>query len=230
VRPDEPGAGYPDRRSTVSAAGAPSLHSSTAGQRQGWRYGVSGPGAAAGARPRAADPADRGDVPHSAGDCAVPSQLPGVGGCAVRRPTADTAHKKARLHVHRLRRALGDSERIRFEGSGYALRVHPDELDAERFETLLHAPRGRRRLRLRRACPCGAAVAQGPRALARRPVRRCRQRAAAARRGRPADRVPLAGLEELYAAELACGHARRSCQNWPNWPHVTRCGNGCRAC
>jgi len=32
---------------------------------------------------------------------------------------------------------VGDPAGIRFEGSGYALRVHPDELDAERFETLL---------------------------------------------------------------------------------------------
>lgn len=41
------------------------------------------------------------------------------------------------LHIHRLRRALGDSGRIRFEHSGYPVRVHPGELDADRFETLL---------------------------------------------------------------------------------------------
>jgi len=45
--------------------------------------------------------------------------------------------KKLQLHVHRLRRALGASGRIRFEHSGYAVRVHPGELDADRFETLL---------------------------------------------------------------------------------------------
>ena len=47
------------------------------------------------------------------------------------------ASKKLHLHVHRLRRALGDPDRIRFEHSGYLLRVHPGELDADRFEGLL---------------------------------------------------------------------------------------------
>ena len=47
------------------------------------------------------------------------------------------ASKKLQLHVHRLRRALVDPDRVRFEHSGYLLRVHPGELDADRFESML---------------------------------------------------------------------------------------------
>ncbi|MGH3973413.1 MAG: AfsR/SARP family transcriptional regulator, partial [Pseudonocardiaceae bacterium] len=47
------------------------------------------------------------------------------------------AAKKLQLHVHRLRRILGDPARIRFENGGYTLWVHPGELDAERFESAL---------------------------------------------------------------------------------------------
>ncbi len=39
--------------------------------------------------------------------------------------------------MHRLRRALVDPDRVRFEHSGYLLRVHPGELDADRFELML---------------------------------------------------------------------------------------------
>ena len=42
--------------------------------------------------------------------------------CEVGGPTPG-AGKKLQLHVHRLRRALGEPGRIRFENSGYALRV-----------------------------------------------------------------------------------------------------------
>ncbi|MGH3824841.1 MAG: AfsR/SARP family transcriptional regulator, partial [Pseudonocardiaceae bacterium] len=47
------------------------------------------------------------------------------------------AAKKLQLHVHRLRRALGDPGRIHYENGGYTLQVHPGELDAERFESAL---------------------------------------------------------------------------------------------
>ena len=121
------------------------------------------------------------------------------------RPT-DTAHKKLQLHVHRLRRALGDPARIRFEGSGYLVRVHPDELDAKRFETLLteganssgsgEPARAVRLLRealgLWRGDPFGN-VADVP--LLRTEADRLTE-------------LRLAGLEELHAAELACGHAQ----------------------
>ena len=44
--------------------------------------------------------------------------------------------KTVRVHVSRLRRALGDPEVLTTTTDGYRLRVHPDELDAERFERL----------------------------------------------------------------------------------------------
>jgi DNA-binding SARP family transcriptional activator len=112
------------------------------------------------------------------------------------------AAKKLQLHVHRLRRVLGDPARIHFENGGYTLRVHPGELDAERFE---------------------AALAEGVDTA--KPARSVVLLRAALRlwRGDPfsdvtdlpllrveADRLAerrLAGLAQLYAAELACGHA-----------------------
>jgi DNA-binding SARP family transcriptional activator len=47
-----------------------------------------------------------------------------------------SAAKNLQLYVHQLRRALGDPERVSLRSPGYALEVHPDELDAERFEAL----------------------------------------------------------------------------------------------
>ncbi|MPZ64213.1 MAG: tetratricopeptide repeat protein [Pseudonocardiaceae bacterium] len=115
------------------------------------------------------------------------------------------AAKKLQLHVHRLRRALGDPGRIRFEHSGYTVRVHHDELDAHRFEALL-------------AEGTDPAVADDP----ARTVTLLRK-ALGLWRGEPfgdvadvpllrseADRLAelrLTGLEALYAAELASGHA-----------------------
>jgi DNA-binding SARP family transcriptional activator/tetratricopeptide (TPR) repeat protein len=50
---------------------------------------------------------------------------------------AHRAEQNLRLHVHRLRRALGDPNRLAFDSGGYRLTVSPGELDAERFETLV---------------------------------------------------------------------------------------------
>jgi DNA-binding SARP family transcriptional activator len=47
----------------------------------------------------------------------------------------DTAPKALQVHVSRLRRQLG-GDRIATKAPGYAIRVEPDELDAERFERL----------------------------------------------------------------------------------------------
>ncbi len=112
------------------------------------------------------------------------------------------AAKKLQLHVHRLRGILGDPTRIRFEHGGYTLQVHPGELDAERFESALTR--------------C-ADTAEPARAVA------TLRTALGLWRGEPfsdvtdqallraeADRLTerrLAGLAQLYAAELACGHA-----------------------
>ncbi|MGH3772730.1 MAG: BTAD domain-containing putative transcriptional regulator [Pseudonocardiaceae bacterium] len=124
------------------------------------------------------------------------------------------AAKKLQLHVHRLRRALGDPARILFEHGGYTLRVHPGELDAERFESMI-------------AKGLTEGLTEGPAqgTDAGQPARVVALLRAALRlwRGDPfsdiadlpplraeADRLTerrLAGLAQLYAAELACGHA-----------------------
>lgn len=111
------------------------------------------------------------------------------------------AAKKLQLHVHRLRRALDDPGRIRYENGSYTLHVHPGELDAERFEYALTE----------------SASAEPARAVS------LLRGALRGWRGDPfndlidlpllrteADRLTerrLAGLALLYTAELACGHA-----------------------
>jgi len=112
------------------------------------------------------------------------------------------AAKKLQLHVHRLRRVLGDPGRIRFDNGGYTLRVEPGELDAERFESALAESTDigeparavgvlRTALRLWRGVPFSD--------INDLPLLRAE-----------ADRLTerrLAGLAQLYCAELACGHA-----------------------
>jgi DNA-binding SARP family transcriptional activator len=112
------------------------------------------------------------------------------------------AAKKLQLHVHRLRRILGDPARIRFDNGGYTLVVHPGELDAERFESALaestdigepaHAVGVlRTALRLWRGDPFSD--------ITDLPLLRAEAHRLTERR--------LAGLAQLYGAELACGHA-----------------------
>jgi len=55
-----------------------------------------------------------------------------------------TAIKTVHVHVSRLRRALGDADRIATTPAGYCLRVHTGELDVTQFEALVEA--GRRAL------------------------------------------------------------------------------------
>ncbi|WP_168220603.1 BTAD domain-containing putative transcriptional regulator [Streptomyces sp. RFCAC02] len=45
--------------------------------------------------------------------------------------------QRLQLHVHRLRRTLGEPDRLAHLPEGYLLRVAPGELDAERFESLV---------------------------------------------------------------------------------------------
>ena len=52
------------------------------------------------------------------------------------RPPASAA-TSLQAHVSRLRRALGEDERIVTTGGGYLIRVAPDELDRDRFERLV---------------------------------------------------------------------------------------------
>ncbi|MBA2471488.1 MAG: AAA family ATPase [Pseudonocardiales bacterium] len=112
------------------------------------------------------------------------------------------AAKKLQLHVHRLRRVLGDPGRLCFENGGYTLRVHPGELDAERFESALADSTDikeparavgvlRTALQLWRGDPFSD-ITDLP--LVRAEADRLTERR-------------LAGLAQLYCAELACGHA-----------------------
>ena len=112
------------------------------------------------------------------------------------------AAKKLQRHVHRLRRMLGEPARIRFEHGGYLLQVHPGELDAERFESALTEGTDagqparavallRGALQLWRGDPFSD--------ITDLPLLRAEAHRLTERR--------LAGLTQLYAAELACGHA-----------------------
>jgi DNA-binding SARP family transcriptional activator len=112
------------------------------------------------------------------------------------------AAKKLQLHVHRLRRALGDPARILYGNGGYTLRVLPGELDAECFESALTESTGagqparavvllRQALELWRGDPFSDIVDL--------PLLRAEADRLSERR--------LAGLAQLYTAELACGHA-----------------------
>jgi DNA-binding SARP family transcriptional activator len=111
------------------------------------------------------------------------------------------AAKKLQLHVHRLRRALGNPTRISHDNGGYTIHVHPGELDAERFESAL--------------TECAAAGPARAVALLRAALQSWRGEAFSDLIDLPllraeADRLAerrLAGLALLYTAELACGHA-----------------------
>src|SRR4051794_21153259 len=56
--------------------------------------------------------------------------------------TAADSVKSVRVHVSRIRAALGDPGALVTTAGGYRLRVRPDELDADRFEDLLEQGRG----------------------------------------------------------------------------------------
>ncbi len=111
------------------------------------------------------------------------------------------AGQKLHVHVHRLRRMLGEPDRLSFGAAGYVLRVLPGELDAERFESLVgeasqvarNNPPGavallRKALGLWRGTPFAGMDLQVLDDWAHRLTER-----------------RLAALETLYDAELACG-------------------------
>lgn len=102
----------------------------------------------------------------------------------------DTAQKALQVHVSNLRRRLG-RDRITTRAPGYAIRVEPDELDAERFERL--AGKGGRQL------VDALALWRGPPLADVAHTRFARQEI-----GRLQERR-LAVLEERIEADLALG-------------------------
>jgi len=102
----------------------------------------------------------------------------------------DTARKALQVHVSKLRKQLG-RDRIMTRAQGYAIRVEPDELDAERFERLAGA--GGRQLVDALALWRGPPLADVADArFARREIARL-------------EELRLAVLEERIEAELATG-------------------------
>ncbi len=111
------------------------------------------------------------------------------------------AAQKLQLHIHRLRGLLGEHDRLTYGDAGYRLRVTRDEVDAERFESL---------------------VAEGEAVVEREPQRAVEtlRSALALWRGEPFADLDtpvladwsrrlserrLTALETLCQAELACG-------------------------
>ncbi|MEV4731475.1 BTAD domain-containing putative transcriptional regulator [Saccharopolyspora sp. NPDC049426] len=106
---------------------------------------------------------------------------------------------KLHLLVHRLRKTLGEPERLVSDAGGYWMHVEPDELDVERFETLLdlaernfdpqrRADMLRQALRLWRGTPYQDLDLTELAGEAQR-----------------IDERRLVALEQLHAAELDCG-------------------------
>lgn len=111
------------------------------------------------------------------------------------------ASQKLQLHVHRLRAVLCQPDRLSFGVAGYRLRARPEEVDAERFETLVKAgtalterepQRAIGSLRAAMALWCGEPFAGVEVPL----LADWAQRLAEHR---------LAAIESLHQAELACG-------------------------
>lgn len=111
------------------------------------------------------------------------------------------AGQKLQLHVHRLRAVLDDPDRLSFGSAGYRLRVGPEEIDADRFDSLVTA---------------GVAVVEGEPQRAIESLRA----GLGLWRGTPfagvevpvladwAGRLTerrIAAVEALYEAQLACG-------------------------
>ncbi|MFC7343095.1 AfsR/SARP family transcriptional regulator [Saccharopolyspora griseoalba] len=111
----------------------------------------------------------------------------------------DRAGSRLHLLVHRLRKTLGEPGRLVSDGGGYWIQVEPDELDAERFETLLDlagsAPDAERRVDLLR---------QANRLWRGAPYQDLDLRELAGEAQRLAE-LRLESLEQLHTAELERG-------------------------
>lgn len=115
-------------------------------------------------------------------------------------PDRRAAHR-LQTHVHRLRQTLGDADRIVSCAGGYRLTLAPGELDAERFESLIDEAR--------------EVVGQDPQRtveLARKSLTLWRgdpyeglDPSELTTEARRLGDLKMAAIEELYAAELACG-------------------------
>ena len=77
------------------------------------------------------------------------------------RDPPETATKIVQLYVSQLRKLLGP-ERLATKGGGYVLHVEPGELDADRFEALVHEARGADPMRARRHLTDALALWHGP--------------------------------------------------------------------
>ena len=113
----------------------------------------------------------------------------------------ERAASRLHLHVHRLRRLLSEPERLRSEPGGYRLVVYPGELDAERFESLLDEGAAVRATDPRRAAErirAGLDLWQG------RPFEGT-DTALLENRAHSLEERRVAGIDELYSAELALG-------------------------
>lgn len=114
----------------------------------------------------------------------------------------ERALHKLHTHVHRLRKALGDADRVGFDPGGYRLTVRPGELDAERFVTLLDEAGDLTDAEPQRAVSVlrkALEMWRGPVAYQDLDVPELTAEAQ-----RLADRRLLA-VETLYATELSCG-------------------------
>jgi predicted ATPase/DNA-binding SARP family transcriptional activator len=115
----------------------------------------------------------------------------------------DRAANALQVHVHTLRKSLG-ADRITTEGTGYRVRVDPDELDLHRFERLVGGGRHREALELWRGTPL-AGLDEEP--FARREAERLEESRVEAIEARIADDLAagrttgLVGELELLLAE-----------------------------
>ena len=111
------------------------------------------------------------------------------------------AAQKLQLHIHRLRGLLGDQNRLSYGDTGYRLWVTPDEVDAQRFESLVAAGEALVEREPQRAVDSlRSALAlwrDEPFTDLDTPLLADWSRRLSARR--------LTALETLYQAELACG-------------------------
>lgn len=101
-------------------------------------------------------------------------------------PEPDTARRSLLVHMHRLRRSLGDPTRILHQAGGYRIRVSADEFDAGAFDELAAAAR-----RARAEGALERSVAEF-------------EAAAGLWRGAPYDDIPASGLiaREVQRLEL----------------------------